>query len=280
MKFRTARVNGIELSYAVEGQGPPLVLIHGLACGKRMWLWQVGALRRDFTVITYDQRGHGLSTAPEDPQDYSSAHLTRDLVGLLDHLAIERCHLLGFSLGGGPAIAAAISSPDRIARLVLAGVGSGADNVTLIPSVVRRWTSLAAKSGMEELPDEMLRSEFFKTYANKSSRDRCHMRALISATPQRGLVSTLSEVLGKRRSVFRMDAALKRIRARTLVLRGDQDNVCRASSKLLAASIPGASYQVMPGAGHMAPLEVPRLFNSAVHTFLTRESAPSSPSAR
>lgn len=276
MQFRTASVNGIELSYTIEGHGPPLVLIHGLACGKRMWLHQVRALRRDFMVITYDQRGHGLSTAPENPQGYSGPHLTQDLLGLLDHLSISRCHLLGFSLGGGPAIAAAISSPDRVDGLVLAGVGSGADNVTLISSVVRRWTALAAKSGMEELPDEMLRSEFFKTYANRSARDRCHMRALITATPLRGLVSTLSEVLAKRRSVFRMDAALKRISARTLVLRGEHDNVCRASSKLLAASIAGASYQVMPGVGHMAPLEAPRLFNALVHAFLTNESTRSS----
>jgi len=276
MKFRTASVNGIELSYTVEGQGPPLVLIHGLACGKRMWLHQVSALRRDFTVITYDQRGHGLSTAPDNSQDYSSAHLTQDLLGLLDHLAIDRCDILGFSLGGGPAIAAAVTRPDRVANLVLADVGSGSDNVTMIPSLVRRWVTLANRSGMDELAEEMLRAEFFKTYASRSMRDRCHMRALIKTTPLRGLVFTLTEVLGKRRNVFRMDAALKRIRARTLVLRGDQDNVCRASSKLLAASIPGAAYEVMPRVGHMAPLEAPRQFNSIVHSFLTHESTSSS----
>ena len=241
MQPRIANVNGIALSYTIEGQGPPLVLIHGLACGRRMWLHQVRALRDGFTVITYDQRGHGHSTAPNSPQDYSRPHLTRDLLGLLDHLGIDRCHLVGFSLGGGPAIGAAIANPDRVSGLVLAGVGSGADNVTLIPSVVRRWVSLANRSGMDELADEMLRSEFFKTYAGRSARDRCHMRALILATPLHGLVSILSEVLGKRRSVFRMVAALKRIRARTLVLRGERDNVCRASSKVLAASIPGAS---------------------------------------
>lgn len=276
MKFRTASVNGIELSYTIEGQGPPLVLIHGLACGKRMWRHQVRALRSNFTVITYDQRGHGVSTAPENPQEYSGPHLTQDLLGLLDHLAISRYHLLGFSLGGGPAIGAAIARPDCVTGLVLAGVGSGADNVTLIPSVVRRWLALARKSGMEELPDEMLRSEFFKTYANQSPRSRRYMRALIKSTPLNGLVLTLSEVLARRRSLFRMDAALKRIRARTLVLRGQQDNVCRASSKLLAASIPRALYQVIPGTGHMAPLEVPRLFNSAVHSFLAHQSVQSS----
>ena len=268
MQPRIANVNGIALSYTIEGQGPPLVLIHGLACGKRMWLHQVRALRDGFTVITYDQRGHGHSTAPNSPQDYSGPHLTRDLLGLLDHLGIDRCHLVGFSLGGGPAIGAAIANPDRVSGLVLAGVGSGADNVTLIPSVVRRWVSLANRSGMDELADEMLRSEFFKTYAGRSARDRCHMRALILATPLHGLVSILSEVLGKRRSVFRMVAALKRIRARTLVLRGERDNVCRASSKVLAASIPGASYVLIPQAGHTAPLEAPQQFNSTLRSFL------------
>ena len=247
MQPRIANVNGIALSYTIGGQGPPLVLIHGLACGKRMWLHQVRALRDGFTVITYDQRGHGHSTAPNSPQDYSGPHLTRDLLGLLDHLGIARCHLVGFSLGGGPAIGAAIANPDRVSGLVLAGVGSGADNVTLIPSIVRRWVS----------------------HAGRSARDRCHMRALILATPLHGLVSILSEVLGKRRSVFRMVAALKRIRARTLVLRGERDNVCRASSKVLAASIPGASYVLIPQAGHTAPLEAPQQFNSTLRTLRT-----------
>lgn len=271
--MKVARVNGIALSYTVDGQGPPLVLIHGLACGKRMWLRQVRALREAFTVITYDQRGHGLSTAPDGHEHYSGPHLTQDLLGLLDHLEVDRAHLLGFSLGGGPAIAAAVSCPERVAGLVLAGVGSGADNVTLIPSTVRRWVDLASRGGMGALADEMLRSEFFKTYAQRSARDRCHMRALIMATPLHGLVFTLSEVLAKRRSVFRMDATLKRIRARTLVLRGERDNVCRASSKVLAAAIPGASYLRMPDVGHTAPLEAPQQFNAAVRAFLLEEPA-------
>ena len=268
MRLRTAKVNGIELAYAVEGRGPPLVLIHGLACGQRMWLHQVRALRDAFTVITYDQRGHGRSGAPTGADGYSGLHLTQDLLGLLDYLGIDRCHVVGFSLGGGPAIGAAVSRPDQVRGLVLAGVGSGADNVTLIPSLVRRWVGLAERDGIEALADEMLRSEFFKTYAGRSARNRCHMRALIVATPLHGLVFTLSQILAKRRSVFRMEKTLERVRARTLVLRGQHDNVCRASSKVLAASIPGASLAILPNAGHMAPLEQPRAFSAAIRAFL------------
>ena len=269
MHSRIANVNGIELAYAIEGHGPPLVLIHGLACGRRMWFHQIRALRETFTVITYDQRGHGLSTAPKNHQHYSGALLTEDLLGLLDYLGIDSCRLVGFSLGGGPALGVAISKPEKVSGLVLAGVGSGAENVTLIPSIVRRWVSLANRQGMQSLADEMLRAEFFKTYATRSARNRRYMGALIKSTPLHGLVFTLSEVLGKRRSVFRMAAGLKLIQARTLVLRGERDNVCRASSKILAVTIPYARQAVIPQAGHMAPLEAPGNFNAALISFLT-----------
>lgn len=269
MRSRIAIVNGIELAYAIEGSGPPLVLIHGLACGRRMWFHQIRALRKAFTVITYDQRGHGQSAAPRDPTEYSGAHLTRDLVGLLDHLRISRSHIVGFSLGGGPALGIAASMPDRVSALVLAGVGSGADNVTLIPSVTRRWVSMANRDGMPALVEEMLRAEFFKTYAARSRRARCYMRALIASTPVHSLAFTLSEVLAKRRSLFRMTATLKSIHVPTLVLRGDMDNVCRASSKLLAQTIPRARRSIIQRAGHMVPLEAPGEFNQALLSFLT-----------
>ena len=268
MHHRLAPVNGVDLAYAVEGQGPALVLVHGLACGRRMWVHQVRHLRSGYTVITYDQRGHGQSGSPKTAQGYSAAHLTRDLAGLLDHLGIARCHLVGFSLGGGPALAFASSMPDRVASLMLADVGAGAESPFLLPSLARQWISLAERRGMPALADEMLRGEFFKTYANRSRRARCHMRALIASTPVHGLVFTLSEVLAKRKSLFRMTGVLRSIQVPTLVLRGEQDNVCRSATKLLSQTIPGARGAVLQGAGHMAPLEAPAAFSEAVRAFV------------
>jgi 3-oxoadipate enol-lactonase len=268
MHHRLAPVNGIDLAYTVEGQGPALVLVHGLACGRRMWAHQVRHLRSDHTVIAYDQRGHDRSGAPETAQGYSAAHLTRDLAGLLDHLGIARCHLVGFSLGGGPALALASSMPDRVASLVLADVGAGAESPFLLPSLARRWISLAERRGMSALADEMLRGEFFKTYADRSRRARFHMRALIESTPMHGLVFMLSEVLAKRKSLFRMTGVLRSIQVPTLVLRGEGDNVCRSATKLLSETIPGARAVIIPGAGHMAPLEVPAAFSETVRAFV------------
>lgn len=266
------RVNGIDIAYSLCGHGPVVVLVHGFACGQRMWLHQVRALRRDYTVLTYDQRGHGATSAPAEAEAYSAGHLARDLVGLLDALSIERCHLVGFSLGGGPALSLALTQPQRVASLVLADVGAGAESPFLMSSVARRWTSVGRSLGMKALADEILRGEFFKAYAARSRRSQCHMRGLIEGTPLDGLLFTLSEVLAKRKSLFRTAGALKGVRAPTLVMRGEQDNVCRAASKLLAQSIAGAESIVIPGAGHMAPLEEPGAFNAALTTFFARAS--------
>ena len=121
---------------------------------------------------------------------------------------------------------------------------------------------------MPALADDMLRSEFYKTYANRSARSRRHMRALIMGTPRRGLENTLTEVLAKRSSLFRMSRTLASISVPTLVLTGADDYVCRKAAHLLAAAIPGAREVRLPGAGHMSPLEAPAAFNQTVAEFL------------
>jgi pimeloyl-ACP methyl ester carboxylesterase len=261
-------VGNFGLSVEDVGSGHPVVLIHGLACGKRMWFHQVRALRGHFRVITYDQRGHGLSDAPSDPRLYSPALLAADLTGLLDALKIERAAIVGFSLGGGPALALAATAPERVSRLVLADVGAGADDMWKSQWLSRRWTSLIDRGETDELVCDMLRSEFFKRFATQSDRRRNYMAGLIRATPAVGLRNILSEVLAKRKSLFRMTTILKSLQMPTLILFGQHDNVCRPSARLLSGTIPNASLQLIPDAGHMAPLENAPMFTRALQTFL------------
>ncbi|HLA34664.1 MAG TPA: alpha/beta fold hydrolase, partial [Rhodocyclaceae bacterium] len=93
-----AIVNGIEVHYEVDGSGPWLTLAHALACDLSLWDEFTAALRDRFTILRYDLRGHGASGAPPGPYDFSL--FTHDLIGLLDHLKIERTDFLGVSLGG------------------------------------------------------------------------------------------------------------------------------------------------------------------------------------
>src|SRR3984885_8582369 len=140
--IRKIQVGDLAVAISDAGKGPPVVLLHGLGCGRRMWFHQILALRDRFRVIAYDQRGHGLTDAPAIATEYSAAHLARDLVGVLDALKIERAAVVGFSLGGGAALALAAGKPERVSRLVLADVGAGADEPLKIEWMARRWLKL------------------------------------------------------------------------------------------------------------------------------------------
>ena len=263
-----ARVNGIDLYYREFGAGPTLVLAHGLACGWRMWWPQIDRFCRDYRVIAYDMRGHGRSSAPVDESSYSAAHLGQDLIGLLDHLRVERCHIVGFSMGGGPAMAVALNRPERVERLILADVGSGAENPWAVTRLAQVWAEHARVGGMNAMADNMLLGEFFKTYARRSPRARRHMRALITQNPLPGILGILAGVLARRKPLFRLRGTLARIAVPTLVMAGEHDHVCHKAARLLAKTIPGAISARVAGAGHMSPLEAPDAFYAAVREFL------------
>src|SRR5580698_2989950 len=266
-KIRLGNTFAVAVSDA--GDGPPVVLLHGLACGKRMWFHQIRALRRHFRVITYDLRGHGQTDAPQLATEYSAAHLARDLIGVLDALDIPQAAIVGFSLGGGPALALAASKPERVSRLVLADVGAGADDPVKIEGMARRWGALIGQGDIDELVCDMLRSELFKVYARRSPRRCEHMAALIRSTPVDGLHFALSEVLAKRKSLFRLSGVLKSVRAPTLVMVGELNCVCSKASRLMAQSIPGATLKIIKESGHMSPLERPAAFSAALLEFLS-----------
>jgi pimeloyl-ACP methyl ester carboxylesterase len=262
------QIGDLAVAVSVAGDGPPVVLLHGLACSLRMWFHQFLALQNHFRVIAYDQRGHGRTDAPAAATDYSAALLARDLVGVLDALKIERAAIVGFSLGGGPALALAVSQPKRVSRLVLADVGAGADDPVKIEGMVRRWVKLIDQGEVDELVCDMLRSELFKVYARRGIRRRDHMAALIRATPVNGLRFMLSEVLAKRKSLFQLAGALKSVQAPTLVLVGQYDYTCTKTARLLAQTIPNATLKIIESSGHMSPLEQPAAFSAALMEFL------------
>jgi pimeloyl-ACP methyl ester carboxylesterase len=96
------------------------------------------------------------------------------------------------------------------------------------------------------------------------------MAGLIRATPPIGLRYVLTEILAKRKSLFRMTTMLRTLQVPTLILLGQHDNVCRAPAHLLVNNIPNASLEWINDAGHMAPLENPGLFTARLELFLTR----------
>jgi pimeloyl-ACP methyl ester carboxylesterase len=115
-------VNGFKMHYEVRGKGPPLVISHGLLSSMAMaeLLGEVPvALCRDFTIVTYDCRGHGESGYTTDVADYEWEALAADLLGLMKFLGIEKAHLGGSSMGGGTALVFALRHPEMVEKIVL-----------------------------------------------------------------------------------------------------------------------------------------------------------------
>ena len=112
-----ARINGIDVRYTVTGEGPWITLAHSLACRLEMWDEEVRRLSKRFTVLAYDSRGHGETSAPAIP--YTLDMIADDIKALFDHLEIERSHWIGLSMGGVFGLATALRYPGIFETMVV-----------------------------------------------------------------------------------------------------------------------------------------------------------------
>jgi pimeloyl-ACP methyl ester carboxylesterase len=122
--------NGVTIHYTVEGQGEPVLLLHGFAVNSQInWVAPgiTQALARDYRVITLDSRGHGQSGKPHDARKYGKEML-QDVVRLLDHLRIAKAHVVGYSMGGYLTHQLMVAHPDRVLTATLAGAGWHREN--------------------------------------------------------------------------------------------------------------------------------------------------------
>jgi len=117
--------HGVKIKYLVEGKGQPVVLIHGLFSSAEL-NWRlpgtIKALARRYQVIALDVRGHGDSDKPGKEEDYG-IEMAEDVIHLLDHLKIEKAHIVGYSMGGMIAMKVVTKHSDRVRSLTLGGMG-------------------------------------------------------------------------------------------------------------------------------------------------------------
>ena len=118
-EFESVTFNGIQIHYKIDGQGEPLILIHGSVVDIRYWKEQTPVLSKYYKVITYSRRYNYPNDNPMD-SNHSAIVEAKDLLGLMDALKIERANVLGHSYGGYTALLFAIANPDRVKKLILA----------------------------------------------------------------------------------------------------------------------------------------------------------------
>ena len=118
----TAPIGNFELYYEEHGQGHPLIMVLGLGQDIATWGFQIAELSRHVRLIVFDNQDTGQSSRCSD--NYTTESMARDILGLMDHLGVERAHLLGTSMGGMIAQHVALMAPERLTSLILAGTTS------------------------------------------------------------------------------------------------------------------------------------------------------------
>jgi pimeloyl-ACP methyl ester carboxylesterase len=241
--------DGVEIAFLDEGEGEPIVLVHGFASTAAVnWLhpgWFAPLNRAGRRVVALDLRGHGASTKLYDPPAYHSALMAEDVRALLDHLGIVRADVLGYSMGARIAAFLALAHPARVRSAVFGGLGSHlVDGVGLPQSIA---DALEAPS-LADVHDAQGR--MFRAFAEQTRSD---LRALAACI--RGSRQTLSR------------AAVATITAPTLVAVGTKDDVAGSAAEL-AELLPRGRPLDIPGRDHMLSVG-DRVFKQGVVAFLS-----------
>ena len=260
-------VGGTRLSYVdvgPPGVTAPVVLLHAFPLHAEMWAPQLAHLAAHRRVLAPDLSGFGGSDVPSGPESYSVRRWADEVVGLLDHLGIERAVVGGLSMGGYVALALLSHHPDRLSALVLADTRPTPDTDE---ARARRSSQQeqVARGEREELLDALASGLVGET--TRSSRPELvdQVRRLVGASADDGVVGALEAMKGRPDS----SEALARVAVPILVLVGDEDGLSTPEEvRGWCGQVPGARLAVLPQAGHLSNMEAPETFNSALDDFL------------
>jgi 3-oxoadipate enol-lactonase len=259
-----ARINGIEVAYDLRGSGVPIVMIHGAQGDQTMFAGLASAFAGDFRILTFDQRGSGLSEKPD--MDYSIAMLADDTAALMDHVGISTAHAIGVSMGGAIAQELALRHPHKVRALVLGCTTPGGPEAIRIGGTALDAAYSTKPMTAEERGRALAEAVFTKDYLAQHPEV---VSAMIAARRDRPI--------DPRALAHRMTAMfthntydrLRQIRCPTLVITGKDDALISwENSRMLADRIAGAELIVLEPAGHCFWLERPEEARAAISRFL------------
>jgi pimeloyl-ACP methyl ester carboxylesterase len=231
------------------GEGRPVILVHGFTSNRnenwRRLGWYGAFERCRMRMIAFDCRGHGESAKPHDPSAYGRENLAGDILALMDHLDIERAHLLGFSMGSRLALSAALKMPKRFSTLTLGGVGEKLfEKRTFAGNPMAEAMEAADPNSISE---PMLRS--FRQFADEQGEDRLALAALTRAKDE---PFTREELSG--------------LNVPVLVVAGARDELA-GDPEPLAKVFPDGRAVTIPGCDHFSAIPH-ALFKATVFDFL------------
>ena len=240
----------VEIAYLDEGEGAPIVLVHGFASNKEVnWVspgWVSTLTRAGRRVIALDNRGHGQSSKLYDPAAYHSSIMAEDVRALIEHLGLPRADVMGYSMGARNTAFLALAHPERTRSAVLGGLGMRLVEGVGLPDTIAEALEAPPGTAITD-PTAYL----FRAFAEQTRSD---LRALAAC------------LRGSRQMLSR--AEVGRIAVPLLVAVGSTDPIA-GSPEELAALIPGAQPLVIPGRDHMLAVG-DRTYKNGVLEFLSK----------
>lgn len=274
MPYATTQ-DGVKLYYEEVGAGTPILFVHEFAADYRGWEPQMRAFGQRYRCIAYSARGYTPSDVPADKSAYSYKHVMRDAVAVLDHLKIDKAHLVGLSMGGYTSLQVALNHPERVLSMVLAGTGTGSE----------RWYTEESHRHARALGDEFERegsAAVAKSYGMsparipflvKDPRGFAEFSRQLAEHDAQGSANTSRGFQGARPSLYDFENEIRKLEIPALIVVGDEDDRCIEPSLFLKQTIAASGLVMFPKTGHVVNLEEPTLFNQVVADFLDRVEA-------
>jgi len=263
--------DGVRLFYEETGSGSPILLIHEFAGDYRSWEPQVRRLSQTHRCVTYNARGYPPSDVPTEPEQYTQQRAVGDAVAVLDHLDIERAHVVGLSMGGFCTLHLGLGHPERALSLVVAGCGYGAhpDQRAAFHAESAENARSFEMEGSAATAQRYMLGPARVPFRDKDPRGWAESTAWLSEHSAVGSALTLRGVQMRRPSLYDLTEQLQSLAVPTLIVTGDTDEPCLEPDLMLKRTIPSAAMAVMPRTGHACNLEEPAQFNRLVQDFIS-----------
>lgn len=263
----TTKIDDIKVYYEDAGSGDALVFISGLAGTHKDWRLQAPFFSRHFRTVVFDNRGVGMTEKPRD--GYSIGRFAEDAVRLMDHLKIERAHVVGLSMGGMIAQEMALSHPSRLKRLVLCATHCGANHAVKPPQESIDAITKIAGLTFEQIIRQSLPIVFTEPFMRDHPQEvEKYVQDKLNSPRQ-----TFQSFNGQIQAAMEFDSyhRLHQIEHDTLVLTAQSDIlVLPENSRILAEKIPRSRLIALPEGGHLLNIEAADKFNQTLLDFLLR----------
>jgi proline iminopeptidase len=269
MPHATTR-DDVRIYFEEAGQGTPIIFLHEFAADYTNWEPQMRYFSRGHRCITYSARGYTPSDVPAG-EVYTYEHFYTDALAVLDHLKIERAHLVGLSMGAYSSLQIGLNAPQRALSMTLAGVGSGSEieNLDNWRKQCRANAEQFETLGSAEVAKVTREAPSRIPFLVKDPRGHADFYAALARHDSRGSANTMRGFQGGRPSIYTLTDAIKAVATPALIICGDEDDPCVGASLFLKKHLPAAGLAVFPKSGHVLNLEEPALFNESVERFVT-----------